>query len=84
MNSISEALVLGTPMVLIPFSYTKFFNAQCVKKLEYACADKNNLKYTVFSVLSDSTLRNNLTSVQELINKALGNKGGAEIIISNG
>lgn len=87
MNSISEALVSGTPMVVIPFVSDQPVNAICVeklgtgKKLDYALTDKTHLKHTVFSVLSDSEIKSNMAKVQDLITKAPGNHGAAELII---
>ena len=88
MNSVSEALVSGTPMVVIPFSSDQPVNAQCVEKLGVGKAldrklvNKDSLKDAVFSVLKDSQLKSNIAKVQELINQAPGNKGGAELIMA--
>lgn len=40
------------------------------------------LKNTVLSVLLDSDIKNNIVRVQQLINEAPDNKGGAEFIIN--
>ncbi len=88
MNSVSEALVSGTPMVVIPFSSDQPVNARCVEKLgvgkalEHKFVNKDSLKDVVFSVLKDSQLKSNIAKVQELINQAPGNKGGAELIMA--
>ncbi len=88
MNSISEAMVYGTPMVVIPFISDQPVNARCVenlgvgKKLDYSDVNKDTLKKSVLSVLSDSDMKKNIATVQELIKKAPGNKGGAETIIN--
>lgn len=87
MNSVSEALVYGTPMVVIPFASDQPVNARCIeklgvgKKLEYFTANKNTIKSTVFSVAFDSDIKINLTRVQRLITEAPGNKGGAEFVV---
>ena len=87
MNSISEALVYGTPMVVIPFVSDQPVNARCIEKLgvgrrlEYLDVNKNTLKEYVLSVLLDADIKGNITKVQKLIQQAPGNKGGAEIII---
>lgn len=87
MNSVSEALVYGTPMIVIPFVSDQPVNARCIeklgvgKKLEYSVANKNTIKSTVFSVVSDSDIKTNLTRVQRLITEAPGNKGGAELVV---
>ena len=87
MNSLSEALVYGTPMVVIPFVSDQPVNARCIeklgvgKKLEYQEVKVATLKEMVFSVLSDDIIKRNLEDVQALISKAPGNKGAAEMII---
>ncbi len=87
MNSVSEALVYGTPMVVIPFASDQPVNARCIgklgvdKKLDYSMANKNTIKSTVFAVVLDSNIKTNLARVQRLITKAPGNKGGAEFVI---
>lgn len=88
MNSVSESLVYGVPMVVIPFVSDQPVNARCIeklgvgKKLEYSMVNKDILKNTVYSILSDSEIKKNVERIQELINAAPGNKGGAEIIIN--
>lgn len=87
MNSVSEALVYGTPMVVIPFVSDQPVNARCIeklgvgKKLEYSTANRNTIKSTVFSVALDSDIKTNLARVQRLITEAPGNKGGAEFVV---
>ncbi len=88
MNSVSEALFWGTPMVIIPFVSDQPVNARCVdklgvgKRLEYSEANKENIKKYVMSVMSDDDVKNNMAVVQRLIQEAPGNKGGAKMIIS--
>ena len=87
MNSVSEALSLGTPMVVIPLVSDQPVNARCVekpgvgKRLEYSMVNKDTLKETVWSVLSDTGIKESLARVQELITYAPGNEGGAKIVI---
>lgn len=89
MNSISEALVYGVPMVVIPFVSDQPVNARCIeklgagKKLDYSSIDSKLLRNTVFSILSNVEIRENMIKIQKLINDAPGNKGGAEIIINH-
>lgn len=89
MNSVSEALVYGIPMVVIPLVSDQPVNARCIeklgvgKKLDYYMINMDIIKSTVLSVASDSDIKNNLTRVQRLIEKAPGNKGGAELIIQH-
>ncbi len=88
MNSVSESLVYGTPMVVIPFSSDQPINAGCIeklgvgKKLEYSTINKKVLKDTVFEILSDSEIPNNIDKIQQWIQAAPGNIGGAEIIMN--
>lgn len=87
MNSISEAFVQGVPMIVIPFMSDQPVNARRIeelglgKKLEYSLLTKGMLKNTVFSVLEDNHIRNNILTMQKLIKEAPGNSGGACMII---
>lgn len=87
MNSVSEALVYGTPMVVIPFVSDQPVNARCIeklgvgKKINYSDVNKDVLNTTVFSVLTDNEIKSKMENVQRLIKEAPGDKGGAEMII---
>jgi MGT family glycosyltransferase len=87
MNSVSESLVSGTPMIVIPFSSDQPINAQCTeklgvgKRLEYSDANVDSIKEYVLSVLMDANMKDNISKVRELIKQAPGNKGGAEAIM---
>lgn len=87
MNSVSEALVYGTPMVVIPFSADQPVNARCIeklgvgKRLEYSDANQKNIKEIVLSVLWDTDIKDNIAKIQKMIRQAPGNQGGAEAII---
>ena len=87
MNSVSEALVYGVSMVVIPFVSDQPVNAQCIeklgvgKRLEYSEVNKDTLKEYVQSVLLDADIKENIEKVQKLIRQAPGNQGGAEVII---
>ena len=86
MNSISEALVQGVPMVVIPFMSDQPVNARRIeelglgKKLEYRLVSVDVLKNTVLSVLSDSYIMYNISKMQRLIKESPGNQGGASMI----
>lgn len=88
MNSVSEALIYGVPMVVIPFVSDQPVNAQCIeklgvgKRLEYSFANNNTIKEAVCSVMCDASIKDNIVAVQKLIKAAPGNKGGAEMIIN--
>lgn len=87
MNSVSEALVYGTPMVVVPFASDQPVNARCVenlgvgKQLNYSDIKKDTLKECVLTVLSDTEMKGNIAKVQDLIRQAPGNVGGAAMII---
>jgi len=87
MNSVSEALVFGTPMVVIPFASDQPVNARCIeklgvgRKLEYFGVNKDTLKEKVMSVLLDKGIKDNIVKVQKMIRLAPGNQGGAVVII---
>lgn len=87
MNSVSEALVYGVPMVVIPFMSDQPVNARCIEKLgvgkalEYSGASKNTIREAVQAVAGDTGIRENLIKVQELIRKSPGNQGGAKMIV---
>ena len=89
MNSISEALVYGVPMVVIPFVSDQPVNARCIeklgvgKRLEYSDLNKDTLKDCVVSVLSDNGMKSNIEKVQMLIKHAPGNVGGAKMILDH-
>ncbi|MEE1281790.1 MAG: macrolide family glycosyltransferase [Acutalibacteraceae bacterium] len=87
MNSVSEALVYGVPMVVIPFTADQPVNARCVEKLGVgqhlpnSAINDNTLKEYVWSVMTDAGIKENMVKAQELIKQAPGNAGGAEMII---
>ena len=87
MNSVSESLVSGTPMVVIPFASDQPVNARCVeklgvgKKVEYSTIKSKVLRNAVFEIFSDSEIKHNIEKVQQWIKASPGNKGGAEMII---
>ena len=87
MNSVSEALYLGTPMVVIPFVSDQPVNAQCVEKLgvgksmDYEKVNKDSLKKMVYDVLSDAEIQKQMEVVQGMIEAAPGNAGGAEFVM---
>lgn len=87
MNSVSEALVYGTPMVIIPFVSDQPVNAECIerlgvgKHLEYPNVNTDTLKSVVSSMLENNRIQTNIQQLQQLIQKAPGNKGGAKMII---
>lgn len=87
MNSVSEALVHGVPMVVIPFISDQPANAKRIeqlglgKKLEYRQVNRDALKNIVLSVLSDKNVMDNISNMQRLVNQAPGIRGGASMIV---
>ena len=87
MNSVSEALFYGVPMVVIPLVSDQPVNARCVERLgvgkavTYSKVNKVSIREYVMSVLSNEDIKTNIKKVQELISKAPGNVGGAELLI---
>ena len=88
MNSISEALVYGVPMVVIPFVSDQPVNARCIeklgvgKRLEYTQVNAKTLNELVLFVMNDSHIKENLEKVKWLFDNAPGNAGAAEMIIN--
>ena len=86
MNSVSEALVAGTPMVVIPFVSDQPVNARCVEKLgvgkclEYSKVTKEMLREFTNAVYYDLDKRN-FKAVRRMIEEAPGNAGGAQMIV---
>ena len=86
MNSVSEAMIHGVPMVVIPFVSDQPVNAQQVERLglgkvlAYKTVTPDRLKETVYSVLEDERIRKNLKNIQEQIASATGNAGAVGLI----
>ena len=86
MNSVSEAMVNGVPMVVIPFVSDQPVNARQVEKLglgrvlDYRAITADSLKKAAFAVMEDEQIRENLRKIQERITCAPGNAGAVGII----
>jgi len=86
MNSVSEAMTNGVPMVVIPFVSDQPVNAEQVarlglgKVLEYTSITPAVLKDTAFAVMQEETVKKNLDNIQALIASAPGNSGAVRII----
>lgn len=86
MNSVSEALVYGVPMLVIPFVSDQPVNAEQVVRLglgrvlDYKSVTPLSLKEAAFSVLSDNEIQENVRSMKENISHAPGNMGAVRII----
>ena len=88
MNSVSEAMVCGVPMVVIPFTSDQPVNARQVERLNLGkvlpprSVTAETLKNTAFSVLADKTIRQAVQEMQETVTQSPGNGGAVAIIES--
>ncbi len=86
MNSVSEAMAEGVPMVVIPFVSDQPVNARQVEKLglgkalDHKMLTSEGLREAVYSVLADETIGRNVREMQAQIGEALGNAGAVTII----
>ena len=86
LNSVSEAMIHGVPMLVIPFVSDQPVNARQVEKLglgkvlEYKAITADKLKETAMAVMEDDQIRENLRKMQEEIARAPGNAGAVGII----
>lgn len=86
MNSISESLYNGVPMVVIPFMADQPTNARRVeelnlgKSLNYKKITEEKLRDTVISVLEDKTVRKCVTDFQAKLQSCKGNEFGVKVI----
>ena len=86
MNSVSEAMIHGVPMLVIPFVSDQPANARQVEKLglgkvlDYKAITADKLKETAMAVVEDLQIRENLVNVQKEIALAPGNAGAVGII----
>ena len=87
MNSISEALACKVPMVVIPFVSDQSVNARSMeslgvaRQLSHSGLTEGVLRDAVLSVMRDPGIRSRLEDVAQLIARAPGNRGGAEMIL---
>ena len=86
MNSVSEAMVHGVPMVVIPFVSDQPVNARQVEKLglgkalDYKSITADALKDTAFAIMENQQIRENLQKIQNEIATAPGNTGAVKIV----
>lgn len=88
MNSVSEAMAEGVPMVVIPFMADQPTNARRVcelglgKRLEYKHISSEMIRETVWDVLKDKNISDCVLGMKELMWKCPGNRGGVEEILN--
>ena len=86
MNSMSESMVHGVPMVVIPFVSDQPVNARQVEKLglgkvlDYKTITANALRDAAFAVMEDRQIQENLRKIQNEIANAPGNRGAVKIV----
>lgn len=86
MNSVSEAMIHGVPMLVIPFVSDQPVNARQVEKLgmgrvlDYKAITADTLKETAVAIMEDKQIRETLRKIQEEITQAPGNAGAVKII----
>ena len=86
MNSVSEAMIHGVPMVVIPFVSDQPVNARQVEKLglgkvlDYKSITADALRDAAFAIMENQQIRENLQKIQNEIAHALGNAGAVRII----
>lgn len=86
MNSVSEAMIHGVPMVVIPFVSDQPVNARQVEKLglgkvlSYKSITADTLRDAAFAVLKDRQIQTNLQQIRKEIACAPGNAGAVKII----
>lgn len=86
MNSVSEAMIHGVPMLVIPFVSDQPVNAEQVvrlclgKALDHKAITPDLLKDTAFSILSDEKILDSVQAMKETIFHASGNVGAVSLI----
>ena len=88
MNSVSEALAAGVPMVVIPYGSDQPVNGQRVEKLgvgrvlNMKSITRKKLKDMVLTTLADDAMKQRTKDVLDMIDRAPGNKGGAQAVMA--
>ena len=90
MNSVSEAMVSGVPMLVIPFVSDQPVNARQVEKLglgkvlDYKTITANALRDAAFAIMENQQIQENLRKIQNEIAHAPGNRGAVKIVETYG
>ena len=87
MNSVSESLSYGVPMVVIPFMADQPTNARRIeelgvgKRLDYKKVSSEALREMVMAVLADRSIKGNVARMKDKMEKCPGNLGGVKYIL---
>ncbi|WP_437099951.1 glycosyltransferase [Streptomyces sp. enrichment culture] len=85
-NTITEALHFGKPVIVLPLFWDQYDNAQCMAELGYGVRldpyrfTDTQLHGAINRLLSDMTLRRNLTEAGETIRARDGLRTAADLI----
>lgn len=87
LNSVTEALYYGVPMIVIPFMTDQPVNAKQIEdlhlgiKLEYKHITSELLRDTTLSILDNTPMLKSVSDIQKKMKASGGNKYGAELIM---
>lgn len=86
MNSVSEAMTYGVPMLVIPFVSDQPINARQVARLgleqvlDRKSVSPAALKKMAFSIMADKSISQNVQNMAQIVAAAPGNTGAVRII----
>ena len=86
MNSVSEAMAEGVPMIVLPFVSDQPVNARQVarlglgKVLDPKTLTSAQLRSTALSILSDSNIQTRVQAMKAQVTQSPGNRGAVKII----
>jgi len=87
LNSVTEAIYFGVPMVVMPIMNDQPVNASRIealnigRKLNHKTVTSEILKSTTICVLGDKTIKENVLSLQNKMRSVNGNEYGADLIM---
>jgi MGT family glycosyltransferase len=83
MNSVSEALYFGIPLVLFPQTIEQYGVASRVKELNAGMfLENNHIKDTVLTVLNNQSFKDNALKISDSFKKCGGAKEAAQFIVN--
>lgn len=87
LNSVSEAMYFGVPMVVFPYETDQPLNAKCIerlgigKRLDRKKFTSELLKTVVTSLLNDNMIAQNTKKIKEKMQSAPGNSFASDLIM---